>query len=818
MPEALFPTELRFRREVMSHSCCNPYWMIIPSFEDMKPIKRWQATAFLLLLPLLAFWKIFFAHHDYSFFTSNDAAQHWYPWYQYIARWMHAGILPLWDIDLQSGRPLLGEMRPGVLYPLNLAFFLACSIRSGVALFSMDLFVVMEIVLASVFQYRLARYLDLSRFASLVSAVIYGYSGYVVENATWQIAIFHAIIWLPPLVHLFFRANESKAGFRSALALLSAGVVFGIMILAGHIQPPVHAALCLALMAVYLPLTDATAPRPRWRGLGWSAVRLGSCFLTGLVVAAPQLIVSWEYGKRSLRWLGWDSLPPVNGVSAIPYAWGGHFERGHLQDIFTAVNPGTWAGSDYFGVAPVLLAAVAFLLARDAQVRFFKIFLVGSVLLWLGELSVFHGFLYQILPLMDKVRQPSRAIFLIHFCIATLAGFGAQALVHSIRRRDKKAHYQLALVLVWVGWFVAALIIAGGILGVVFRAVSMTDVNLEWTLRFALLLLASATILYFRQCGRLRLRGFRALLLAITAFDLLSVFSNAILSRYGYNNKNDFFPTVHYARNAAMDFLADKARGGLFRVEVLGDALPPNSGMVHGYQETTGGMATGLEEYHTFLGIDMSAHSIVFRLLNRRYIVSRSVLSGFQEVVHGTPAVYEDREALQRATWVPGALILESLESVVTKLTSPNFDPRAVVLVASDQSAGIPADLRVSGPRAAPVPVQGQVNVVAYEPNRIGLVSDAPQKGIVLLSEIAYPGWRATIDGVSVPIVTADYLLRAVVVEKGKHTIEFLYRPRLFSVALAASATVFFLPAVLLAFPAARRARTKPALGRHPAK
>ncbi len=760
-------------------------------------MKRWHAVLFLLCLPALSCWKILFGHGEYSFFVTNDAAQHWYPWYQYLARWIHAGILPLWDVHLQSGRPLMGEMRPGVLYPPNLLLLSAFSSKDGISLIRLDLFIVLEVVLASVFQYRLSRYLNLSRYASLLSAILYAYCGYVAENATWQIAIFDAVIWMPLLVLLFLRAYESGTGLKRTVSLLSSGVVFSVMILAGHIQPPVHAVLCLGLLAVYMPLTSA-APRSGGREMIFSAGRLAACLSVGLLVASPQLIVSWEYGQRSLRWLGWDDLAPVNGISRIPYAWGGHFERGHLQDVFTAINPGTWAGSDYFGAASVLLAITAFLLVRGTLVRFFKILLVLGIFLWLGELSVFHGLLYQLVPLMDKVRQPSRAIFLIHFCTATLGGFGAEVLARSIRKREKKGHYQLARLIIWICSFSAMFLLTVGMLAVLFKASSMTDEHMEWTLRAAFLLLVSATALYFRQVGRLRLRHFRILLLLIVAFDLFSVFSNEILSRYGYNGRNDYFPTVHYARNDAIDFLTERARRGLFRVEVVGDALPPNSGMVHGFEEVTGGMATGLEEYQAFLAIDRSLHSAIPRLLNRRYIVSRDALPVFDEVFHGPPRIFEDRSALPRATWIPGAMILDSRESVAGALRRQEFNLRTVVLVTRDQSTAIPPDLRISGHSALPDSAQGEVAVRSYEPDRIVATCASLQAGIVLFSEIAYPGWRASIDGVPVPIVTADYLLRAVVVEKGRHTIELVYRPRFFSAALILCLVAILSPVVLV--------------------
>ncbi len=94
-------------------------------------------------------------------------------------------------------------------------------------------------------------------------------------------------------------------------------------------------------------------------------------------------------------------------------------------------------------------------------------------------------------------------------------------------------------------------------------------------------------------------------------------------------------------------------------------------------------------------------------------------------------------------------------------------------------------------------------------PKGLSLSCDAPRKGIVFLSEIAYPGWQARIDGARVPVITADYLLRAVVVEKGKHTIDFVYKPRMFRAALFASVAVFLLTTVLGVFAAVRKTGKK---------
>ena len=67
------------------------------------------------------------------------------------------------------------------------------------------------------------------------------------------------------------------------------------------------------------------------------------------------------------------------------------------------------------------------------------------------------------------------------------------------------------------------------------------------------------------------------------------------------------------------------------------------------------------------------------------------------------------------------------------------------------------------------------VELVAWTPNRIEVVATGP--GRLVLSEVAYPGWRVEVNGVPAALETAYGLLRAVDLPAGPQTVVFTFRP-----------------------------------------
>jgi uncharacterized membrane protein YfhO len=81
-----------------------------------------------------------------------------------------------------------------------------------------------------------------------------------------------------------------------------------------------------------------------------------------------------------------------------------------------------------------------------------------------------------------------------------------------------------------------------------------------------------------------------------------------------------------------------------------------------------------------------------------------------------------------------------------------------------------------------------EVWIPRHQPNFVAIQATMNCRGMVILTDTWFPGWRATVDGRPAKIEKAYGAFRGVVVEAGDHTIEMRYRP--WSVFIGASMTV----------------------------
>ena len=79
--------------------------------------------------------------------------------------------------------------------------------------------------------------------------------------------------------------------------------------------------------------------------------------------------------------------------------------------------------------------------------------------------------------------------------------------------------------------------------------------------------------------------------------------------------------------------------------------------------------------------------------------------------------------------------------------------------------------------KATPETSTDLITLKAYEPNHLVYNVTSKNGGIIVFSEVYYPGWTATVDGVQAELGRANYILRALNVKLGKHEVVLDFHP-----------------------------------------
>jgi Bacterial membrane protein YfhO len=147
-------------------------------------------------------------------------------------------------------------------------------------------------------------------------------------------------------------------------------------------------------------------------------------------------------------------------------------------------------------------------------------------------------------------------------------------------------------------------------------------------------------------------------------------------------------------------------------------------------------------------------------------------LPGLRLAYSGRDArVFRNSNALPRVFLVDRQRTVGSESAAFAAITGPPFDARHVA-VTERPLPGLPQD-RGGTARAG----AGAADLVLYQPERVVARAVAQRASLLVLTDVYYPGWKASVDGHSAPLQRVDYLLRGVLVPPGGHTIELRYEP-----------------------------------------
>ncbi len=718
----------------------------------------------LALITLAFFWPMILTG-QWIPHGGGDLVSFLWPQYSFAAQSIHNGSIPLWNPHLFSGAPSLADNQSGMLYPINLlAFVLFPNFSYQV----MEGLVVFHIWLAGVAMYFALRLWPLTpqnsggaqaapgpspdaekpvagrgemvRVPAVFGAVAYMLSDVFVTHIG-NLNLIAVAAWMPLVFGLFARGLRDR---RTGLTL-GAGVVFANALLAGHAQMTAITFIGLIAIAVW-QIIVASNWRDRIKVMGLAAAALIVTF--GLT--AIQLLPSLEMTRYSLRsGLSYEeataySLPPVALASIFsPLLFG----RGAVGFW------GTWqrVESGYLGVVPLLLIGFAFTRRRSNGAWFLAVLGVLGVLIALGKYAPIYSLVHA-LPVLGGLRVPARFILLTDFALATLAALGLQQL--GIESKVK--------------WRWTGLIVVSGLVSL--WLAFQSALNSEHTgnlvaaaISFGLFSVTGITLVWLRSKSAISRQRTSILFLGLLVADLVALGSTVEI------DAND--PTLGYQQAAIVAFL--RGDQNVFRVENTANAWQPDAALIHGLNDI-GGIFNplGLANYETYRGGMGNRGSPLYNFLGAKYVLANKNEppgdAPFVPVFSADPQidVYLNTNALPRAQLIDQARIVQSGEEAWQAIHAPDFDPSTTVVVEGG------AELS-DGDQIA----QRALSFVSASDDRVELIAQTSSPAYLVLSDVYYPGWTATIDDRPTDINPADFAFRAVFVPSGWHRVVFQFEP-----------------------------------------
>lgn len=148
----------------------------------------------------------------------------------------------------------------------------------------------------------------------------------------------------------------------------------------------------------------------------------------------------------------------------------------------------------------------------------------------------------------------------------------------------------------------------------------------------------------------------------------------------------------------------------------------------------------------------------VLDMLNARYIIDSN----------GTLAVNPD--ALGNAWLVDSILWVDTPDEEMEALS--HIDPAVTAVADRRFSSALPS------PAAPPAPGD-TIFLTSYAPDRLTYHVDTRDGGLAVFSEVYFPwGWQVTVDGQPAALARVNYLLRAVSIPAGAHTVAMTFDPQ----------------------------------------
>ena len=758
-------------------------------------MKKYFPFIFILILVVLFFWKFFlkglipipadlvvgayFPWLDYKWGyeigvpvknpITSDVVSQIYPMKSYLVDQLHRGGSSLWNPTMFGGYPLLANPILAAFSPTFILYFILPKITAW------SLQIIIQPILAAVFTYLLLRHFKLSKIASTFGGLFFAFSGFNLIWLEWNI---HSLTsaWIP----LLFLLIDKYIYKKEIKYLIYFSIVLALQILSGYPQIVLYTLLALGVFVLIR----------RKVLIDKYNLKILIFVVVGILLSSIQVIPMVEMYLRSQR----VSETISSDIMFLPFK--------HLIALFAPDYFGNHATYNFWGKGNytnnvIYCGLVVFVLATIGLANKWKNIEI-KYYFWLFLVTLFVALPFTLSKILfnfwlhgSTAASATRILIMTNFSMAVVAAYGIEALTYKGFK-----------------WIYKSLLIPFATLLMVF-VYSINKIhtsrdeliirNMNVGIRniiFPTILLFSLLILFY---SFKYLKSFKTRLLIIFIICFLATIE---LFRFGWKytpfSKNELI----FPETPVITFLKEQKKP--FRV-IGGDVIPKNMWTPYFLESLEGYDPVYPKSVSKFLGVLDKGNenaepldrygfisnydSPLINLINVKYIlVNVSNIELIKKLINkGYKQAFTDKSVIiyENTNFIPRAFLTFDWE--VSSDNNYIFKNLLESKSELNEKVYLEKDPKIEKSKKD----MYLLNFEKYDSGKIILSTNSTKDGILFISNVYFPGWKASIDNNQTEIIKADATFQSIVVPKGEHKIEFIYDPKSFKIGKLVTISIF---------------------------
>jgi len=446
------------------------------------------------------------------------------------------------------------------------------------------------------------------------------------------------------------------------------------------------------------------------------------------------------------------------------------------------------SGPHYAGAVVIFLFILSLFILRGPEKWWLLATIILSILLsWGRNFPLLNNFLFEYLPLYNRFRTPEMALIMAETAMPILAMFGLKEIIENKVSKENLMKY-LKYTLGIVGGICLFFLLFGSS---VLSFSSAGDANFVHRLMNAGFPQASVEqildILRNHRQSMMTSDALRSLIFVVLTFGLMWMFVQKKIQKVNYliialivlvtvdmwGVARRYLGDQHFVDRREARILPTEAN-----LLILQDPDPNfrvfnaasntfNESHTSYFHNSIGGYSPmKLQRYQDIIDFHLShrrgLNISVLNMLNTKYFIAPN------------GQVQLNEAALGHAWFVDSLRFVASPDEDILALG--DFVPGSVAIVDTSLFGDIMEGFSFERDTTA------TIVMTHWQPNKIIYQTSAQTPQFAVFSEVFHRHWEARINGVKVPIIRVNYILRGLIIPEGEHEIVFTYYLRIFTI------------------------------------